>query len=157
MQFGEGGAGTFSDGKLWSQISDPRHLTRKVLDEFVSAGAPEEIRFVAKPHIGTFRLVGVVEKMRARDRALGGEIRFGSASSTCRSKLARARRRDTRRESRGGDADARLAARRSHADHVVLALGHSARDTFAMLHGARRRMRGQAVLDRLSDRASAVA
>ena len=77
MQFGEGGAGTFSDGKLWSQISDPRHLTRKVLDEFVRAGAPEEILFVAKPHIGTFRLVGVVEKMRAEIERLGGEIRFG--------------------------------------------------------------------------------
>ena len=78
VQFGEGGAGTFSDGKLWSQISDPRHLTRKVLDEFVSAGAPEEIRFVAKPHIGTFRLVAVVERMRHEIERLGGEIRFGA-------------------------------------------------------------------------------
>ena len=77
VQFGEGGAGTFSDGKLWSQISDPRHLTRKVLNEFVKAGAPEEILFVAKPHIGTFRLVGMVEKMRAEIEALGGEVRFG--------------------------------------------------------------------------------
>src|SRR6478609_927784 len=78
VQFGEGGAGTFSDGKLWSQISDPRHLTRKVLDEFISAGAPEEIRFVAKPHIGTFRLVAVVERMRHEIERLGGEIRFGA-------------------------------------------------------------------------------
>ena len=77
VQFGEGGAGTFSDGKLWSQISDPRFLTRKVLNEFVKAGAPEEILFVAKPHIGTFRLVSMVEKMRAEIEALGGEIRFG--------------------------------------------------------------------------------
>src|SRR5574337_1015739 len=77
VQFGEGGAGTFSDGKLWSQISDPRHLTRKVLTEFVKAGAPEEILFVSKPHIGTFRLVSMVEKMRAEIVALGGEIRFG--------------------------------------------------------------------------------
>ena len=77
VQFGEGGAGTFSDGKLWSQISDPRFLTRKVLTEFVKAGAPEEILFVAKPHIGTFRLVSMVEKMRAEIEALGGEIRFG--------------------------------------------------------------------------------
>ena len=77
MQFGEGGAGTFSDGKLWSQISDPRLLTRKVLNEFVKAGAPEEILYVAKPHIGTFRLVSMVEKMRAEIEALGGEIRFG--------------------------------------------------------------------------------
>src|SRR5574337_2203515 len=76
VQFGEGGAGTFSDGKLWSQISDPRHLTRKVLTEFVKAGAPEEILFVAKPHIGTFRLVSMVEHMRATIEALGGEIRF---------------------------------------------------------------------------------
>ena len=76
VQFGEGGAGTFSDGKLWSQISDPRHLTRKVLTEFVKAGAPEEILFVSKPHIGTFRLVSMVIKMRAEIEALGGEIRF---------------------------------------------------------------------------------
>ena len=77
VQFGEGGAGTFSDGKLWSQISDPRFLPRKVLDDFVKAGAPEEILFVSKPHIGTFRLVGVVEKMRAEIERLGGEVRFG--------------------------------------------------------------------------------
>ena len=76
VQFGEGGAGTFSDGKLWSQISDPRHLTRKVLTEFVKAGAPEEILYVAKPHIGTFRLVSMVEKMRAEMLELGAEIRF---------------------------------------------------------------------------------
>ncbi len=76
VQFGEGGAGTFSDGKLWSQISDPRHLTRKVLTEFVKAGAPEEILWIAKPHIGTFRLVSMVEKMRAEIESLGGEIRF---------------------------------------------------------------------------------
>ena len=77
VQFGEGGAGTFSDGKLWSQISDPRHLMRKVLHEFVKAGAPEEILYVSKPHIGTFRLVSMIEKMRAEIEALGGEIRFG--------------------------------------------------------------------------------
>ncbi|OYU93717.1 MAG: hypothetical protein CFE45_20565 [Burkholderiales bacterium PBB5] len=76
VQFGEGGAGTFSDGKLWSQISDPRHLTRKVLTEFVKAGAPDEILWVSKPHIGTFRLVSMIEKMRAEIEALGGEIRF---------------------------------------------------------------------------------
>src|SRR5438105_13016349 len=77
VQFGEGGAGTFSDGKLYSQISDPRHLSRKVLTEFVKAGAPEEILFVSKPHIGTFRLVSMVQKMRAEIVSLGGEIRFG--------------------------------------------------------------------------------
>jgi len=76
VQFGEGGAGTFSDGKLYSQIKDPKFLGRKVLAEFVKAGAPEEILFIAKPHIGTFRLVGMVEKMRAEIEALGGEIRF---------------------------------------------------------------------------------
>ncbi|MGD9801402.1 MAG: hypothetical protein AB7V02_12480, partial [Parvularculaceae bacterium] len=76
VQFGEGGAGTFSDGKLYSQIRDPDHLGRKVLAEFVAAGAPEEILYVARPHIGTFRLVSMVENMRARIEALGGEIRF---------------------------------------------------------------------------------
>jgi uncharacterized FAD-dependent dehydrogenase len=76
VQFGEGGAGTFSDGKLWSQIKDPRHLGRKVMTEFVKAGAPAEILVVAHPHIGTFRLVKVVETMREQIIALGGEIRF---------------------------------------------------------------------------------
>ena len=78
VQFGEGGAGTFSDGKLYSQIKDPNHYGRKVLNEFVTAGAPEEILYVSHPHIGTFRLVGMVEKMRETIIALGGEIRFES-------------------------------------------------------------------------------
>jgi uncharacterized FAD-dependent dehydrogenase len=128
VQFGEGGAGTFSDGKLWSQISDPRHLTRKVIDEFVAAGAPEEIRFVAKPHIGTFRLVGVVEKMRAEIERLGGEIRFGArvvdlhvADGAIRGVVVQSRVDPGLRQE--------IAA-----DHVVLAPGHSARDTFEMLH-----------------------
>jgi hypothetical protein len=127
VQFGEGGAGTFSDGKLWSQISDPRHLTRKVLTEFVQAGAPEEILYVSKPHIGTFRLVSMVEKMRAQIESLGGEIRF-------RRRLTDVRIEDG--QLRGlivTDADSG-AAEEIDADHVVLALGHSARDTFAMLH-----------------------
>lgn len=126
VQFGEGGAGTFSDGKLWSQISDPRHLTRKVLTEFVKAGAPEEILFVSKPHIGTFRLVSMVEKMRADIVELGGEIRFGQQVT------------DVLIE---GDGHARrirgvtlASGEQLRSDHVVLALGHSARDTFAMLH-----------------------
>ena len=126
VQFGEGGAGTFSDGKLWSQISDPRHLTRKVLTEFVKAGAPDEILFVSKPHIGTFRLVSMVEKMRADIVALGGEIRFGQQVT------------DVLIEP---DGDARhirgvtlASGEQLRADHVVLALGHSARDTFTMLH-----------------------
>ncbi|HEY9238292.1 MAG TPA: NAD(P)/FAD-dependent oxidoreductase, partial [Burkholderiaceae bacterium] len=122
VQFGEGGAGTFSDGKLWSQISDPRHLTRKVLAEFVKAGAPEEILFVAKPHIGTFRLVGVVEKMRAEIEALGGEVRFGQRVTDLLIEDDSVRGLTLA----GGEQIA--------ADHVVLALGHSARDTFAMLH-----------------------
>jgi len=121
VQFGEGGAGTFSDGKLWSQISDPRHLTRKVLTEFVKAGAPEEILFVAKPHIGTFRLVSMVEKMRADIEALGGEIRFQQHVTDVR--IENGHLRGLVLES-GEQLDA---------DHVVLAVGHSARDTFKML------------------------
>ncbi len=126
VQFGEGGAGTFSDGKLWSQISDPRHLTRKVLAEFVQAGAPAEIAVVAKPHIGTFRLVGVVEKMRATIERLGGEIRFGARVVDLAIEAGRLRGLVV---ARGDGAREEIAA-----DHVVLALGHSARDTFAMLH-----------------------
>ncbi len=125
VQFGEGGAGTFSDGKLWSQISDPRHLTRKVLTEFVLAGAPEEILYVAKPHIGTFRLVGVVEKMRAEIERLGGEIRFGQ-------RVADVHIED--RPSRHIRGVVLASGEQIDADHVVLALGHSARDTFEMLH-----------------------
>ena len=126
VQFGEGGAGIFSDGKLWSQISDPRHLTRKVLAEFVKAGAPEEILFVAKPHIGTFRLVSMVEKMRADIVALGGEIRFEQRVTD-----VLLEGRDDAKRIRG----LRLASGEElRTDHVVLALGHSARDTFAMLH-----------------------
>ena len=122
VQFGEGGAGTFSDGKLWSQISDPRHLTRKVLVEFVKAGAPEEILFVNKPHIGTFRLVSVIEKMRAQIEALGGEIRFEQQVVDL--------------HIHGGQVRGlRLASGEELvAEHIVLALGHSARDTFTMLH-----------------------
>ncbi|HSV71748.1 MAG TPA: NAD(P)/FAD-dependent oxidoreductase [Methylibium sp.] len=122
VQFGEGGAGTFSDGKLWSQISDPRHLTRKVLTEFVKAGAPDEILYVSKPHIGTFRLVSMIEKMRAEIEALGGEVRF-------RQQLA-----DLRIEA-GAVRGLTLAdGTQLDAEQVILALGHSARDTFAALH-----------------------
>jgi len=122
VQFGEGGAGTFSDGKLWSQISDPRHLTRKVLTEFVKAGAPEEILYVSKPHIGTFRLVGMIEKMRAEICALGGEIRFDQQVVDVLI-------------DQGAVRGLTLAGGETLAAHqVVLALGHSARDTFVMLH-----------------------
>ena len=122
VQFGEGGAGTFSDGKLYSQIKDPRYLGRKVLTEFVKAGAPEEIMYVAKPHIGTFRLVGMVETMRATIESLGGEFRF-------QSKVTDILIDDGRVNGvalAGGDFIV--------TNHVVLAVGHSARDTFQMLH-----------------------
>jgi uncharacterized protein len=145
VQFGEGGAGTFSDGKLWSQISDPRHLTRKVLDELVRAGAPEEILWVAKPHIGTFRLVGVVERMRAEIERLGGDVRFGARVLDLRIEagavrglvVARSARADAEQAEGGspGAETAELEARESiDAEHVVIAPGHSARDTFEMLH-----------------------
>jgi len=122
VQFGEGGAGTFSDGKLYSQIKDPGHRGRKVLTELVEAGAPAEILFVNKPHIGTFRLVKVVESMRAKIEALGGEIRFQSRVEDLVIEDGRVR-------------GVVLAdGERLAADHVVLAVGHSARDTFEMLH-----------------------
>lgn len=125
VQFGEGGAGTFSDGKLYSQIKDPKFYGRKVLNEFVKAGAPEEILYVAKPHIGTFRLVSMVEKMRAEMIALGAEIRFG------------ARVEDVLIEA-GQVQGVQLAdGEIIESNHVVLALGHSARDTFEMLHARR--------------------
>ncbi|NMF89597.1 NAD(P)/FAD-dependent oxidoreductase [Aromatoleum petrolei] len=122
VQFGEGGAGTFSDGKLYSQIKDPKHYGRKVLTEFVKAGAPEEILYVSKPHIGTFRLVGMVETMRAEIIALGGEIRFQQRVADVRIEDGHLR----------GVVLANGEEIRS--DHVILALGHSARDTFEMLH-----------------------
>ncbi|MFO7542729.1 MAG: NAD(P)/FAD-dependent oxidoreductase [Thiobacillus sp.] len=122
VQFGEGGAGTFSDGKLYSQIKDPMHYGRKVLTEFVKAGAPEEILYVSKPHIGTFRLVGMVETMRNEIEALGGEIRFEQRVT------------DVLIED-GCIRGVTLASGETlHSSHVVLALGHSARDTFEMLH-----------------------
>jgi len=122
VQFGEGGAGTFSDGKLYSQIKDSRYLGRKVLTEFVRAGAPEEIMVVAKPHIGTFRLVGVVETMRETIESLGGEFRFQSKVTDITIEHGQVR-------------GVVLANGESiAASHVVLAVGHSARDTFQMLH-----------------------
>jgi uncharacterized FAD-dependent dehydrogenase len=130
VQFGEGGAGTFSDGKLYSQIKDRKHYGRKVLTEFVKAGAPEEILYVSKPHIGTFRLVSMVEKMRATIEALGGEIRFNSRVIDFDIE------RNPENPSQGQMRAVLLASgERIAADHVVLAPGHSARDTFVMLHG----------------------
>lgn len=125
-QFGEGGAGTFSDGKLYSQVRDPRHLGRKVLTEFVEAGAPEEILFVSKPHIGTFRLVSMIEHMRAKIETLGGEIRFQQHVTDI-----------LLHEHRGEKhiAGVVLATGETiETDRVVMALGHSARDTVTMLH-----------------------
>jgi uncharacterized FAD-dependent dehydrogenase len=126
VQFGEGGAGTFSDGKLYSQIKDPRHLGRKVLTEFVRAGAPAEILTEAHPHIGTFRLVTMVEKLRETIEALGGEYRFESRVAGLDIETGPDGRRVRGLMLEGGETLA--------ADRVVLAIGHSARDTFAWLH-----------------------
>jgi uncharacterized protein len=122
VQFGEGGAGTFSDGKLYSQIKDPNHYGRKVLDEFVKAGAPENILYLSRPHIGTFRLVSMVEKMRATIQALGGEVRFETRADDIEIDQGKVR---SLKLSNGETL---------RCDHVVLAVGHSARDTFQMLH-----------------------
>jgi uncharacterized FAD-dependent dehydrogenase len=122
VQFGEGGAGTFSDGKLWSQIKDPKHYGRKVLQEFVAAGAPPEILYVSHPHIGTFRLVGMVETMRETIIKLGGEIRFESRVDEI--EIANAQVQAVLLKS----------GERIATNHLVLAVGHSARDTFEMLH-----------------------
>jgi uncharacterized FAD-dependent dehydrogenase len=128
VQFGEGGAGTFSDGKLYSQIKDPRHLGRKVMNEFVRFGAPEEILWAAHPHIGTFKLVKVVEGLRAEIIRLGGEVRFAqrlvdmSYDEQRQLQALHILQQDTGQRYE-------LAAQ-----NVVIALGHSARDTFTMLH-----------------------
>ncbi|MEO7430946.1 MAG: FAD-dependent protein, partial [Dokdonella sp.] len=122
VQFGEGGAGTFSDGKLYSQIRDPSHHGHKVLTEFVKAGAPDEILYVSKPHIGTFRLVTMVERIRATIESLGGTIRFG-----CRVDDLLIEHGQIRGVVLSSGEELR-------ADHVVLGVGHSARDTFERLH-----------------------
>ncbi|MFG3451944.1 NAD(P)/FAD-dependent oxidoreductase [Stutzerimonas stutzeri] len=122
VQFGEGGAGLFSDGKLYSQIKDPKFYGRKVMHEFVRAGAPEEIMFVSKPHIGTFRLTGVVSTMREEIKALGGEVRFDSRVVDF---IIEDGRIQGVRMADGEEIRSR---------YVVLALGHSSRDTFRMLH-----------------------
>ncbi|MCP9339838.1 NAD(P)/FAD-dependent oxidoreductase [Stutzerimonas xanthomarina] len=122
VQFGEGGAGLFSDGKLYSQIKDPKFYGRKVMHEFVRAGAPEEIMFVSKPHIGTFRLTGVVSTMREEIKALGGEVRFDSRVVDF---IIEDGRMQGVRMANGEEIRSR---------YVVLALGHSSRDTFRMLH-----------------------
>ena len=132
VQFGEGGAGTFSDGKLYSQIKDPRFLGRKVMEEFVQAGAPDEILYTAHPHIGTFKLVKVVEELRAQIIALGGEVRYDQRVTDFDITTdANGQRRVT------GLTVMDLATGVEHplpATQVVMALGHSARDTFAKLY-----------------------
>ncbi len=126
VQFGEGGAGTFSDGKLYSQVKDKRHLGRKVLHEFVLAGAPEEILFISKPHIGTFKLVTMVEAMRAEITRLGGEIRF--------EQKVEAIHRDIDDQGEACVTGVSLASGETlPTRHIILAVGHSARDTFRML------------------------
>ncbi len=122
VQFGEGGAGTFSDGKLYSQIKDPNHHGRKVLEEFVKAGAPDEILYINKPHIGTFRLTSMVEKMREEIITLGGEVRFEQKVT------------DLLMDGEQLTGVVLQSGEQLHSRHVVLALGHSARDTFRMLH-----------------------
>jgi uncharacterized protein len=131
VQFGEGGAGTFSDGKLWSQIKDPRYLGRKVMHEFVVAGAPAEILTEAHPHIGTFKLVRVVENMREQIIALGGEVRFEQrvVDVILKQELAAQQIKGLLVKNVVDNSEYELPA-----SHVVMALGHSARDTFAMLH-----------------------
>lgn len=138
VQFGEGGAGTFSDGKLWSQVKDTKHYSRKVLHEFVEAGAPEEILFVSKPHIGTFKLVTMVEQMRAKIFELGGEVRFGerveqihfaekqSPTDALPELEGYQHKQVTGLTLAGGEI--------IKTSHVALAIGHSARDTFKMLY-----------------------
>ena len=131
VQFGEGGAGTFSDGKLYSQIKDPRHLGRKVMNEFVQAGAPSDILFAAHPHIGTFKLVKVVENLREQIIALGGEVRFEQRVVDIDIENTPSGRHVT-----GLHIEDRHTGVRTHlaTQHVVLALGHSARDTFTLLY-----------------------
>ena len=131
VQFGEGGAGTFSDGKLYSQIKDPRHLGRKVMNEFVQAGAPSDILFAAHPHIGTFKLVKVVENLREQIISLGGEVRFEQRVVDIDIQSTPSGRQVT-----GLHIEDRNTGARTHlaTQHVVLALGHSARDTFTLLY-----------------------
>src|SRR3954466_5460532 len=122
VQFGEGGAGLFSDGKLYSQIKDPRFYGRKVMQEFVRAGAPPEIMYVSKPHIGTFRLTGVVSTMREEIISLGGQVRFESKVT------------DLLIEDGAVKGVVLSDGTTLSSGHVILALGHSSRDTVRMLH-----------------------
>jgi len=122
VQFGEGGAGTFSDGKLYTQIRDREQRIPWLLAELVRAGAPEDILIKARPHIGTDRLIKVVRTIREEIEALGGEVRF----ETMLEELLLSQGRVCGVRLRSGEEVA--------ADRVILAVGHSARETFAMLH-----------------------
>ncbi len=126
VQFGEGGAGTFSDGKLYSQVKDPKHYSRKVLNEFVEAGAPAEILYVSKPHIGTFKLVTMVEQMRATITKLGGEIRFDQRVDDIHISTTNDKKQVTGLTLASGE--------KIETNFIAIAIGHSARDTFEMLH-----------------------
>ena len=130
VQFGEGGAGTFSDGKLYSQVKDPKQYSRKVLTEFVASGAPDEIMYVSKPHIGTFKLVSMVEKMRAEIIRLGGEIRFSSRVDDIELEKT-----GTGKEEHQRITGLTLSTGETlKSNHIAFAIGHSARDTFEMLY-----------------------
>ena len=138
VQFGEGGAGTFSDGKLYSQVKDKRHLGRKVLNEFVTAGAPEEILFISKPHIGTFKLVKMVENMRAEITRLGGEVRFNQKVERIHRAPASSSDASTETPTLADKQGCITGLSLSNGEtiksrHIVLAIGHSARDSFQML------------------------
>ena len=135
VQFGEGGAGTFSDGKLWSQVKDRRHLGRKVLKEFVIAGAPEEILTESRPHIGTFKLVTMVENMRAEIIRLGGEIRFEQKVESILRETDKEANGELDTEGHGQITGITLSSGETlHSRHIILAIGHSARDSFQMLY-----------------------
>lgn len=138
VQFGEGGAGTFSDGKLYSQVKDPKHYSRKVLNEFVDAGAPDEILYVSKPHIGTFKLVTMVEKMRAEINRLGGEVRFEQRVEDIHFTQADVSNDENNHYNHAKNMQVTGLTLASgeviNTKHIALAIGHSARDTFTMLH-----------------------
>jgi len=137
VQFGEGGAGTFSDGKLYSQVKDPKHYSRKVLHEFVDAGAPEEILYVSKPHIGTFKLVTMVEQMRAKIFELGGEVRFNQRVDNIHFTDVDGNERTTQGiegyQNKKVTGLTLSSGEHIETNHIALAIGHSARDTFKML------------------------
>ena len=123
VQFGEGGAGTFSDGKLYTGIKDRDGAVRLVLEELVSHGAPNDILFKGKPHIGTDRLIKVLRSIRKEILDLGGQIKFQS-------------RVDDIIIDSGSIVGVRTSTGEElNSQNVILAVGHSARDTFEMLHG----------------------